>query len=411
MEDSSTVREKINVAVPVETITGLSPSVRDLRVKQGLERDRVSFKIPTNEDAAVHVQHVHGQHSWQAKILKVIHKKWFQRTMIGLLLLDILILFTELFLLSTVSCAITGIRLVPRNKDMKGLIRIDILLCLYIIVLQFPACTLVVRDAISCCPHEEATEARWLASDSHGDSHSDICEAPLEDTDYMAGCDPHKWHTVHTIEDVLFGFTIAILSFMMLELLALMAAISPCIFFRHFWYVLDFFIVAVSLSLEAFFNTVSDDQLATYFGLLVIFRCWRFVRISHGLVEVTSELTSEKYEKVVKQAIELEDLMAEHERKMAAQGIDDSDETASVIEIREKSKELADQLLLATQHSSNSERQHSGRISEIGKNVLSHVTHRSHHNSEKHSDEQAAENGKPDVENVTSIDSGKSEEA
>lgn len=99
-------RETIHVAIPTEQPAGResmsrSSSIRDVR--PGLKDDEVSFKIPTNEDAAVHVHDKHGEHSWQAKILRVIHAKWFQYFMIILLLLDIIILFTELFLMSMVS--------------------------------------------------------------------------------------------------------------------------------------------------------------------------------------------------------------------------------------------------------------------------------------------------------------------
>lgn len=234
--------------------------------------------------------------------------------------------------------------------------------------LQYPHCSIIIRDAFSCCPVEEAEDARrWLAGD---DSHADICEPPLEVTDYQAGCDPHKWHTIHTIEDVLFALTIAILSIMMLELLLLIAAITPCIFFRHFWYGLDFFIVSVSLALEATFKVVDEENLAAYIGVIVLFRCWRFVRISHGLIEVTVELTSEKYEEVISLANEVEDLFAKHQQKMASlQGGNDTDteawESESVTEIRKKSKELADQVL-ATASESNDEI----HLGSMGKDVM-----------------------------------------
>jgi len=272
---------------------------------------------------------------------------------------------------------------------------------LHSIALKYPPCAIIVRDAYSCCLNSEVAGGRWLADESHG--HGDICEYPLEVTDYEPGCDPHKWHAVHTIENVLFGFTVAILSIMMVELLVLMAAISPCVFFRHFWYVLDFFIISVSLGLEASFKAIDDDSLATYVGALILFRCWRFVRISHGLIEVTAELTSEKYEKVIKQAMELEDLMAEHERKMTEQGIDDSD-TDSVIEIRLKSKELADELL-ATQAEDKDEVHLSG----LKKNIQNVIHHHSRHKSHGQEDECADYvNGKSDLNH---LDSGKSEEA
>lgn len=105
MEAHNTAPEKqrLSFSIPLETATGSSPSIRNLRANQGLNESQLSFRIPTNEDAAIHVHDKHGHHSWQAKILKVIHAKWFQRTIICLLILDILLLFTELFLLATVS--------------------------------------------------------------------------------------------------------------------------------------------------------------------------------------------------------------------------------------------------------------------------------------------------------------------
>ena len=75
------------------------PSARILRrVGVGLVHDRVSFRIPTNEDAKIHVDHTHGHESWRAKLLQFLHHPIVQWTMIGLLLLDVVILFTELFL-------------------------------------------------------------------------------------------------------------------------------------------------------------------------------------------------------------------------------------------------------------------------------------------------------------------------
>ena len=260
--------------------------------------------------------------------------------------------------------------------------------------LQFPTCYIIVRDALSCCALSSGeAEARWLASESH----SDICEPPLEVAEENpAGCDPHKWYKVHTLENVLFAITVSILSIMMLELLFLMAAISPCTFFRHFWYVLDFFIVAISLGLEASFKAVDDDQLATYVGALVIFRSWRFVRISHGLIEMTAEITSEKYHKVVKKAMVLENLLAEHDRKMVAEGREDCD-TDSVVEIRLKSKDLAD-AVVATEAEDRDEM----HLSELSKKVTGAV-HVSLHKS-RHVQQEQADDGNADAESPVNDD-------
>lgn len=197
----------------------------------------------------------------------------------------------------------------------------------------------------------------------------------------------------------------------MIELLALMAAISPCVFFCHFWYVLDFFIIAISLGLEASFKAIDDDQLATYVGAIVIFRMWRFVRISHGLIEVTAEVTAQKYEKVVKIAEELEERMAEHQRKMTASGHDDSDETDSVKEIKILSKELADKLL-ATQDESNDE-VHVSKLKETFDNVIHKSLHKSKHDtggSSHHKSKHDASASPDDLENGV-VNTSKSEEA
>lgn len=405
MADSQPDNKEIHVSVPLEKACG-SPSIRDLAPDRGLNTEgrQVSFKIPTNQDAAIHVNKKHGQHSWQAKILKVIHTKWFQRLMIGLLLLDVLILFTELFLMSL-----------------------------------FPSCSIIVRDAYSCCLAHDgsaaAEHARWLASDSH----SDICEPPSEIGKYEAGCDPHKYNAVHMTEKVLFSFTIAILSFMMLELLCLMAgklvclfcdvvsfchtlvfpdsltvlpsfiynvAISPCVFFRHVWYILDFFIVAVSLTLEALFKSASEEQLATYTGLLVLFRCWRFVRISHGLIEVTSEFTAERYEKVIKQAIELENLMEQHEAKLAAEGVEDSLDSESLREIHDLTKSLATQLLATKDEDSDVI-----HYSKMGKKIAEKIHHSMHHKSTRSSKEDENDGNEDPKSSSRSKDSDETEQA
>jgi hypothetical protein len=50
--------------------------------------------------------------------------------------------------------------------------------------------------------------------------------------------------------------------------------------------------------------------------MVVLARFWQFVRASHGLITATSEMTSLKYEEIVKLAEELERLLKEHEQKL-----------------------------------------------------------------------------------------------
>jgi hypothetical protein len=134
--------------------------------------------------------------------LNFIYQTAVQWTLIALLLLDVLILFTELFLGTHVSfvfcftCAGIGGRL----------------LTLFVTDFKYPLCMYVTRDAISCCPVDGAADdhsnIRWLADDSH----ESFCQNPLVETDNTAGCNPHKWETVHNAEEALFIMTLTILS-------------------------------------------------------------------------------------------------------------------------------------------------------------------------------------------------------
>lgn len=138
--------------------------------------------------------------------------------------------------------------------------------------------------------------------------------------------------------------TLIILSLFMVELILLISALTPCVFFKQVFYVLDLFIVTVSIGLEVTFHKIGDDQAAAYSGLLVMARCWRFVRIGHGLIEATAELTSMRYEKIVEMAEELELQVAAHEKKLK-EGDDTWSETESLREFAEKSKILLDAIV------------------------------------------------------------------
>ena len=228
--------------------------------------------IPINEEEAHHVDVVHGEDSWEAKVLHVLHSKTCQYTLMGLLLLDVVILFVELFLGA-----------------------------------QYPACTFIIRDAISCCPktfdsnaqdeHRLLGEAssltcetgeietgdlhmfRSLAEVASDEGHHSVCEAGVDTPQCQAGCDPHKYDGVHTAHTALFFTTITILSIFMIELILLIVCLKPRVFFRKSFYVLDLFVVSVSLGLESFFYAADDETLQSLIGVIVLARCWRFVRI------------------------------------------------------------------------------------------------------------------------------------
>jgi hypothetical protein len=256
--------------------------------------DGMNFDIPSNMGTKEHVLLTHGESSWRMKVLHVIHSKKVEYTLAALLFLDIILLFAELLLLS-----------------------------------YFPHCTLVIRDAISCCSgssnstfdalnnessnntsaHDTSArqfffrvlESALNSSSSSEENHEEICEYPsvIQDVSYPAGCDENRYSGVHIVEELLFYMTIFILSIFMIELNCAMVALTPSIFFRQFFFALDYFIIVVSLALEITFHALSDELYQSLSGILVIFRIWRFIRIGHGIVELTNEAAHREYEKLV----------------------------------------------------------------------------------------------------------------
>ena len=175
----------------------------------------------------------HGEHSWQHRMVGIIQSHRAQVIIVTLLVLDVIIVFIELY-----------------------------------IDAEFPACSLIVRDAVSCCPVASSSDHGSSSLDHHthrlllgsasgsgsgsGDSHSHhtLCESPLVDSlAFAAGCDSHKWASVHTAHTALFACSVAILSAFQLELLSLLAALGLS-FFRNPLYAIDLLVVATSLCLE-----------------------------------------------------------------------------------------------------------------------------------------------------------------
>ena len=132
----------------------------------------LNYGIPSKKATHTFVAREKGHDSWQLQIHDFIDQQWVQYVLIGLLVSDILIIFAELFLQS-----------------------------------EFPACRLIERDCLACCPSDgyagEGGSCRWLAES--------FCQDQYADTG-TATCDKHKWDGVHTAEEVLFSITIIILS-------------------------------------------------------------------------------------------------------------------------------------------------------------------------------------------------------
>ena len=224
----------------------------------------MNFGIPTNVGVEEHVEETHGQESWRYKVMKVMHSKTVQYTLMGLLMLDVIILFVEVFLFAS-----------------------------------YPMCSLIERDGISCCP--DSGDHRFLSEEG-------ICPAGTKDSGH-AYCDDHKWERVHKVEEFLFVLTIFILSLFFVELNIIMVTLRPRIFFRQAFLLLDYVIVSVSLTLESVFHALSEPQIQSLVGLLIVARMWRFIRIAHGIVEVVAEISHTKYQDLLTYTEELEELL------------------------------------------------------------------------------------------------------
>jgi hypothetical protein len=246
--------------------------------RPGIRRQGGRMSIPTNAHERDHVHTTHGEDSWQARILHIIHSDFVQYFLMGLLLLDVMILFIELYISA-----------------------------------EYPPCNIVERDALSCCnvteEHHDDDHARWLSGEE--EEHHELCEEGFE-FDYPAACDPHKYPAVHTTHTVLRVTTVVILAVFMVELSVLMAACGMKKFFSTLFYVLDLVVVSVSLALEIIFLTLDESQVELIVGLLVLSRLWRFVRIGHGIFATTYELSSKEHEHEQQYTAKLEALCQEN---------------------------------------------------------------------------------------------------
>lgn len=269
-------------------------SIREMGV---LPTESMNFGIPTKQQAKKHMENTHGSDSWRIQVLRVLHSTKVEGILMGLLVLDVLVIFVEIFLLAT-----------------------------------YPPCRVIQRDAINCVPaiflddddnnnnsnntDNNNNQFRHLAAASadNDTSYNTICQEPGWEPAYdtETGCDSHKWERVHYAEEFLFGITVFILSVFFLEVLVTMIALTPRVFFRQFFYLMDFVVVPVSLGLELTFHYLNDLSLQSVVGLLVVTRIWRFVRIGHGIVEVTHKLAEREHHRLLVYTEELESYMRQN---------------------------------------------------------------------------------------------------
>lgn len=258
-----------------------SPSVvqrsRPRRIRQS------SLGLPTSQEEFFYVQEKYAHPSepdpWQLRLLTFLNSKGAQHFLIGLLMLDVTILFLELALDAF-----------------------------------FPKCYIVDRMAVSCCPAESTPHSFRLAFSRLLTSADDMCEAPLVETNYPVGCSDHNG--VHIAHEVMFALTIIILVTFEIELLIMIYLIGPKKFCSRFLYVVDLVIVTFSLVLEIIFRVLDNAIAQDLVGALIFFRVWRFVRIGHGFVASTLELHEEKFEKWREYIEELERVVSDSGGKL-----------------------------------------------------------------------------------------------
>ena len=229
-----------------------------------------------------------GKHHWRVRLVEYVEQNWIQVILILLLVLDVLCIVIELFLDA-----------------------------------EYPNCR-IVETLVKGCPAAAAGGGgggghRFLSAAGGAAASAGQCVA--WDAIALAGnlkltC--AQGHDLHTTHLALFWTSVSILCIFDLELFALIAAYRA-LFFRNFLYAFDFVIVNASLILEVYIHIIhhDDDQDndATY-GILILVRCWRFVRIGHGIFESTEKHEGKVQERIKEQCHELKAHIAELEARM-----------------------------------------------------------------------------------------------
>jgi hypothetical protein len=115
-------------------------------------------------------------------------------------------------------------------------------------------------------------------------------------------------HWVEKLHHALFVMSMCILAVFALELIVLFFAIGLRAFCTNFLYVLDFSIVSVAIILEIISRARAEEPKSTdgwLFNdlptLLLVSRVWRFIRVGHGVFDVTEKHDEEKLEALEKE--------------------------------------------------------------------------------------------------------------
>lgn len=237
-----------------------------------------------------------GRDSWQVKWFLFTNSITVQWAMIGLLLLDVLFVFAELFIES-----------------------------------EFPSCRKMQKNVMSCCAAGVTSSVGGgdVHHHLHGHSaHAAECDAGL--APFPGGrvmCDPHDWEGAHTAHAALDFGTLCILTIFEMELAVLLAALQD-LFFRHWVNILDLFVITSSLVIQAYillarWNAsfgLEEDVIALedIQGLILFARFWRFVRVGHGIASSMHDMLQTANGEVHERIGELRNALKQLEHDMPA---------------------------------------------------------------------------------------------
>ena len=235
------------------------------------------------------VLHRDGAESWEARTVRFLQSARVQWVLIFLLLLDVLIVFAELFLES-----------------------------------EHPGCRVLRRRSYSCCaPADAATAFRALLADGgsgggSGGGSLRACAAPSQAAaEFPVGCVAVGWaHLAHE------GFSVGsllILAVFQMEIVGLIAAFRG-LFLRSKGYLSDVVVVSLSLGLQYYVLMVelglagrstvhggggggggggglqSEEELAMALeelqSVILFARTWRFIRVGHGIATSMHDMVS-----------------------------------------------------------------------------------------------------------------------
>jgi hypothetical protein len=227
---------------------------------QATQRRRAFFTSAAEEKELAETLFSTG--SWQRKVMSFLQSPRLQFLLTASLVFDVLIVVVELFMDA-----------------------------------EFPGCNIIERDSISCC-YANTTCSDYSGQLLAGGDYGQLCDAPYYDASYPAKCDPYKHTVVIKLHYVLFSITVAILSMYQVELILLFAVLRSH-FVRNKLYVIDTVVVTAALSLEIIVKaSKSSGSGGDVAGVLTFARCWRFVRLGHGLVSSVHEAHASHVEEV-----------------------------------------------------------------------------------------------------------------